>query len=324
MATEEPLRFEPLLERDGFQVSRSPWGADDEIGRLNWVTPESRSALLARADGRALFDLSVDYFNGMPSVRSHEHLPKYAHWMLETPRGMVNDAPPEARDLFRRWSLSADAFSVAVHTGTHIDMLNHVGLYGCCWNGFEADEHLGSQGWARCGSENVLPIFARGVLLDVAGLHGVDCLPASHPITPDELRKTAAEEGVELRRGDVVLIRTGRMRLWPDYDAYQAENEPGITLASARYLCEEAGAMCVGSDNFALEVLPMEDPSVLFPCHTYLLAAAGAQIIEILDLEELAAAKQYEFAFFGFPLRLRGSTGAPLRAVAMPLRETGR
>jgi kynurenine formamidase len=78
--------------------------------------------------------------------------------------------------------------------------------------------------------------------------------------------------------------------------------------------------MCVGSDTAALEVTPAEGSAVLFPCHTYLLAAAGAQIIEVLDLEELAAADQHEFAFFGFPLRLRGSTGSPLRAVAVPLR----
>jgi hypothetical protein len=56
----EPLVFEPLLERDGVRVSRSPWGPDDEIGRLNWITPESRAEILGRLNGHGLFDLSVD------------------------------------------------------------------------------------------------------------------------------------------------------------------------------------------------------------------------------------------------------------------------
>ena len=82
----ESFVYEPLLERDGVTVSRSPWGADDEIGRLNWITPESRAAILARLDGRRVFDLSVDYFMGMPSwVAAGD--PKYNIYMTHTPRG---------------------------------------------------------------------------------------------------------------------------------------------------------------------------------------------------------------------------------------------
>ena len=64
------LVFEALLERDDVTVSRSPWGPDDEIGRLNWITPESRQRVLGSLDGRKVFDLSVDYFKDMPTWSS--------------------------------------------------------------------------------------------------------------------------------------------------------------------------------------------------------------------------------------------------------------
>ena len=58
--------FEPILDRDGVKVSKSPWGPDDEIGRLNWITPETNKEILEHLDGSHLFDLNVDYFLGMP------------------------------------------------------------------------------------------------------------------------------------------------------------------------------------------------------------------------------------------------------------------
>ena len=120
----------------------------------------------------------------------------------------------------------------------------------------------------------------------------------------------------------VVLVRTGRMTKWPDFDGYLS-NPPGIGLPAAKYLCEEAGAMCIAGDSIALEVLPSEEPDVFLPVHAYMFATAGAQIMEVVNMEEIAAEKQYEFAFLGFPLKLRGATGAPdalLRGAAPGLR----
>ena len=158
------------------------------------------------------------------------------------------------------------------------------------------------------------------MLLDVAGLHGVDCLPDGYAITPDDLRKAAAEQGVEIRPKSVVCVRTGRMTKWPDFDGYLL-NPPGIGLPAAKWLCEEAGAMCIAGDSIALEVLPSEEQEVFLPVHCYMFATAGAQIMEVVNMEELAAEKQYEFAFLGFPLKLRGATGAPMPAYAVPLRD---
>jgi hypothetical protein len=86
----EEFVFEPLLERDGVTVSRSPWGPDDQIGRLNWITPEATAAILGSLDGRHVFDLSVDFFKGMPSwVAAGD--PVYDIWMTHTPDGAVID-----------------------------------------------------------------------------------------------------------------------------------------------------------------------------------------------------------------------------------------
>ena len=316
--TEESLTYEAILEKDGVKVSKSPWGSDDEIGRLNWITPESQKEILERLDGTKVFDLSVDYFIGMPSWSAAGD-PKYDIWMTHTPQGSVNDnlsgAGPEVHE---KYSYCGDSISLYTHCGTHIDTLNHLGYFGCFWNGWTAEKHLGSRNWTVGGTEKYPNIIARGVLLDIAGLHGVDCLPDSYEVTVDDLQKAAGDQGVELRRGDVVCLRMGRMTAWPNYDGYLV-NPPGIGLAGARYLCEETGAMCIAGDTIGLEVLPSVDEGFL-PVHCYMFATAGSQIMEVVWMEEIAAEKQYEFAFIGGPLKLTGATGAPFRPIAVPLR----
>jgi kynurenine formamidase len=315
----DPTAYEAVLERDGLKVSRSPWGPDDEIGRLNWLTAESQRQILGQLDGTKIFDLAVDYFVGMPSWTAAGD-PKYDIWMTHTPSGSVLDnlsgAGPDAH---RTYAYSGDAIEMYTHCGTHIDTLNHMGYFGCFWNGWTPEEHLGSRCWTKGGAEKFPPLISRGVLLDIAGLHGVDCLPPSYEVTPDDLRKAAREQRVELRRGDIVQIRTGRMTVWPDSEA-MLHDQPGLGVPAAEHLCREVGAMCVGGDTISLEVVPSPDPDVFLPVHSYMFATAGAQIMEVVYLEELAAEKQYEFAFLGFPLKLTGATGAPMRPIAVPLR----
>ena len=89
------------------------------------------------------------------------------------------------------------------HCGTHVDTLNHLGFYGTFWNGWTPDKDLGSRVWNKGGPEKYPPIIARGVLLDIAGLHGVDCLPTSYAITPDDLKKAA-----EASRASSYVART--------------------------------------------------------------------------------------------------------------------
>jgi kynurenine formamidase len=308
---------ETVLERDGLKVSKSPWGSDDEIGRLNWITPEASLALLARSGGERLFDLSVDYFMGMPSFQAFGD-PPYQISMTHTPHGTIADnASGMGPDVHRKYSYCGDAVSMYTHLGTHIDTLVHLGYYDHYWNGINVEEHLGSRAWTVGGADKYPPLIARGVVLDIAALHGADRVPDGYVIGPDAVRDAAARQRLELRRGDIVLIRTGKMQVWPAAE-YLEMPMPGINLAAARYLCEEAGAMIIGADTAALEAFPGDEEGYA-PVHCYMFATAGTPIMEVVNLEELAGERLHEFVFVGMPMPLRGATGAPLRPIAIPL-----
>ena len=300
-------------------VGRSPWGPDDEIGTLNMMTDSSRAAVLARVSGGHTYDLSVEFFNGMPSWYLAGD-PLYQLWMTHTPRGHAIDDPLELGKVQNaKVAYTGDAVSMYTHTGTHIDALNHFGLHGAVWNGFTADEHLGDRGWKKLGVEKFPPIIARGVLIDVAAYKGVPLLPDSYSITPEDLQGALARQGTRLQRGDVVLIRGGRMTVWPDVHAYVL-NQPGLGLPGARWLVEEQGAMVVGGDNLSLEHFPVHGDDNWIPVHSYLLAQRGVPIIEVAFLEELSRDRVYEFAFIAAPLKWRGASAAPFRPIALPLR----
>ncbi len=319
IATDRELVPEAILEKDGLKVSASPWGKDDEIGRLNWITPDTNAAILDHLDGRHVFDLNVEYFIGMPSwVAAGD--PGYGFWLTHTPQGSINDnLSGVGAHAHERYSYCGDSIHLYTHCGTHVDTLNHLGHHGMYWNGWTADKDLGSRVWNKGGLDKYPPIIARGVLLDVAGMHGVDSLEEGYAITPKDLQDCAAKQAVELRKKDVVLVRSGRMTAWPDFDAYLLK-PPGINLPAAKWLCEEAGAMCIAGDSIGLEVMPWDEPDAFLPVHAYMFATAGAQIIEVVDMQEIAAEKQYEFAFLGFPMKLRGATGAPMPSYAVPLK----
>jgi kynurenine formamidase len=295
--------------------SRSPFGPEDEIGMLNLITPDSRRRVLESVDAGSTFDLSVDYFVGMPSWTAAGDMP-FQIWMNHTPAGTVlDDSPGVGRAVNERVSYSGESIAMYTHCGTHIDTLCHWGYGGTIWNGFNEAEHLGSRHWTAGGADRQPPIVARGVLLDVAALHEVADLPDSHRIGRADLEAACAREGVEIRPGDVVLVRTGRMSRWPG--AGFLAPEPGLTLEGAAFLAE-AGAVVIGADNLALEVIPPETTDHWSPVHTYLLAECGVAILELAWLEELAAAGLYEFAFVGACMRIRGATAAPIRPLAMP------
>ncbi len=299
-------------------IGTSPWGPNDEIGRLNLITPDSQAAILSRLAGGKNYDLSVEYFIGMPSWQAAGD-PHYRMWMTHTPHGTVIDDPLNlGKTMNEHVSYTGAAISMYTHMGTHIDALNHFGLDGKIWNGFSAAEHAGDRGWQVAGAENIPPIIARGVLIDVAAAKGVNMLPDGYRVTRDDLKEALEKQKTVLSEGDVVLIRTGRMQLYEDADAYMA-NPPGMGLEAARFLVEESGAMVVGADNLSFEAFPSELETDYVPVHTYLLAEQGTPIIELVYLEELSRDQVFEFAFIGSSLKLRGADAAPIRPIAIPL-----
>ncbi|MCA9624584.1 MAG: cyclase family protein, partial [Myxococcales bacterium] len=258
-------------------------------------------------------------FIGMPSWQAAGD-PHYRLWMTHTPHGTVIDDPLSlGESVNEHVSYTGAAVSMYTHMGTHIDALSHFGLNGLIYNGFDAKRHLGDRGWSAAGAEKLPAIVARGVLVDVPRAKGVTMLADGYRVTRDDLEAALRGQNLEVREGDVVLIRTGRMQIYEDAAAYM-NNPPGMGLAAARYLVEERGAMVVGADNLSFEAFPSEIEGNYVPLHTYLLAQQGAPIIELAYLEELARDQVDEFAFIGGSLKLRGADAAPLRPIALPLR----
>jgi kynurenine formamidase len=299
-------------------VGVSPWGPKDQLGRLNLMTEASRAAVLARVQGGKVYDLSVEYFVGMPSWQAAGD-PPYQMWLTHTPHGnVVADPMGMGPAQNAHVSYTGTAVSMYAHMGTHIDALNHFGLDGKIWNGFSAAQHLGDRGWRVTGAETIPPIVARGVLIDLPAAKGQDMLPAGYRVTRTDLAQALDKQKVKLRRGDVVLIRTGRMKLYEQAKAYM-DDGPGLGMEAARFLVEEGGAMIVGADNLSFESFPSEVPGNYVPVHTYLLAQQGTPILELVQLEALARDRVYEFAFVAASLKLRGADAAPLRPIALPL-----
>ncbi|MGY3259057.1 cyclase family protein [Pseudomonas chlororaphis] len=301
------------------EVGVSPWGPKDEIGRLNLITEQSRAAIMARVSGSQAYDLAVEYFVGMPSWQAAGD-PPYQMWMTHTPHGNVIADPMQVGEpMNRHVSYTGSAVSMYAHMGTHIDALNHFGLDGKIWNGFRADQHLGDRGWNVTGAEKLPPIVARGVLIDVAAAKGVDMLADNYRVTRADLQQALKAQKISLEKGDVVLIRTGRMRDYEKAQTYMA-NPPGMSLDAAKFLVEEGGAMVVGADNLSFETFPSEVEGNYLPLHTYLLAMQGAPILELVNLEGLSRDRVYQFAFIGASLKLRGADAAPIRPIALPIR----
>ena len=297
-------------------VSASPFGADDEIGMLNLMTPKSCREVLRQADAGKIVDLALDYFVGMPSWAAGGD-PPFQMWMTHTPGGtVVDDVMGVGRSQNELITYSGDAFSMYTHCGTHLDTLNHFGYHGEVFNHFHHHDHLGSRGWTKNGADKHPPVVARGIMLDIPALLGVDMLPSSYGITGAELNGALRRQQLELRPGDVVLVRTGRIKSWPDPTAYMVDS-PGLNLDGAKFLAE-AGAMMIGTDTVSFEQMPTEDEDNWQVVHTYLLAECGVPIMEVVDCEALADEGIDEFAFVGACMKLRGATGSPIRPLAMP------
>ncbi len=196
------------------------------------------------------------------------------------------------------------------HSGTHIDALSHQAENMELFGGVRIDSKVqAADGFRKHGIETMAPLIARGVLLDVAGAKR---LAPNHVISADELEAT----GVEVREGDVVLVRTGYGAIWERPDDYL--KAAGVGVAGCRWLVDKK-VRAVGADNMAFETVESYDKElgVSLPGHMILLVRAGIPIIENVNLEELAKAGVREFVFVCLPLKMRGVTGSPVRPIAL-------
>jgi len=223
-------------------------------------------------------------------------------------------------DVVRRdgGSHASDLIVTGGHTGTHVDALGHVSHQGKLYGGVPAAQAQTGGRLTMLGIDQLEPVVCRGVLLDVAALHGTDVLPAGYGITPDDLVGAASAAGVEVRAGDVVLIRCGWGGKFDDPTTFLGLDTgvPGPVEAAARWLADR-GIRGTGAETIAYErILPGVGHQHL-PVHRLLLVECGIPIIEVLKLDQLAAAGVREFAFVLAPLKIIGGTGSPVRPLAL-------
>jgi kynurenine formamidase len=200
------------------------------------------------------------------------------------------------------------------HSGTHIDALSHQAENMELHGGVKVDASVQtSAGFKKHGVDTMAPLIGRGLLLDVAGSKRLD---PDHLIKAEELQAAAEKAKVEVRQGDVVLVRTGYGGIWDKPDVYL--RAAGVSAAGSRWLAS-LRVKAVGADNMAFDSLADFDKElgVNLPAHLLLLVRAGIPIVENLNLEELAQAGVHEFAFICLPLKMRGATGSPVRPLAL-------
>jgi kynurenine formamidase len=203
------------------------------------------------------------------------------------------------------------------HTGTHIDAPSHQADHLVLCGGVAVDAQVQtSRGFTRHGVEEIPPIVAPGVLLDLTAQLGVQALAQGYAVTAAELEACCERQDVTIEPGDVVLVYTGNEQSWGDTERYLAG--PGMAGEASRWLAER-GVLAVGADNMAWDVLGVVDPELgcTLPGHLLLLAQRGIYIIENLRLGDLAAVRAYRFAFVCTPLKFVGATGSMVRPIAI-------
>lgn len=206
----------------------------------------------------------------------------------------------------------AEHVGMTLHVGTHVDALGHFAADGRWHGGAEAaadGNKLSSHGIDQLG-----PVVARAVVVDVAGGRGIRCLDPGERVTRSMLEQTCAAQGTGIEPGDVVLVRTGWGRFYAADPERYAASEPGLDEEAARFLSGR-GAIAVGADNMALEVLPFAEQRRAFPVHQHLLAEAGVHIVENLALDEVCGAGVRSGLFLLLPIRFVGATASPVTPV---------
>ncbi len=215
-------------------------------------------------------------------------------------------------------STANDIIITGTHVGTHVDAPAHIAQDGRLLDGVSAEDAIEGGKYFGLGIHHFQPLATRGVLLDVPAVLGIHSCEAGYEITIADLEQSLELTGTELKSSDVVLIRTGWGRFFGDPDLYggQTSGAPGVGEAAALWLAEK-GVRAVGADTIAFERIAPRLGHATLPVHRILLVERGVNIIETLNLEELAAKSAFVFLLVVAPLAIVGATGGPARPLAL-------
>ena len=289
------------------------WGAEDERGTVNFITPEVIRRAAACVKRGQVFSLALPFDSDGPQFGQGGRVnPVHTMTSLANPMSPDPDGPRYADDVI----------VMPLQCATQWDSLAHVHYGGQLYNG-HAVSTITATGAGRNGIDKMAAgIVSRGVLLDVARVLGVERVAPGRVISPDDLEAAERAQGVRVEPGDVLLLRTGHMRAFTvdrDRIAYMKQM-PGLGLSCVEWLhAREVAA--VASDTNMVEVWPPEDESVLFPVHSLCIRDMGLTLGEMFDLEALAADCAgdgvWTFLFTAPPLPVTGGVGSPINPLAV-------
>jgi len=300
------------------------WGPEDEIGTLNYITPGKvvEASRLVR-QGKTL-SLALPFDSSGPQTGRFGRV-NPIHQMVATGTDHVagNQRVLDFAEGPYGFGFADDTITMYLQTGTQWDGLSHIFRDGKMWNGRDA-RLVTSAGAARNGIEKFKDkVVTRGVLLDIARSRGVEYLEPGQAIYVEDLDAAAAQAGVAIGEGDIVLIRTGEMgrrlreRNWGPFSAGDA---PGISFTTAPWIAEKRLAG-IATDTWGVEVRPNELEGAFQPLHLVIVVNMGLLVGEIFYLEELAqdCAQDgvYEFLFIAPPLPITGAVGSPINPLAI-------
>jgi len=287
------------------------WGSDDQLGTLNFIDEAARlRGVKSVRTGRA-FALGLPLDENGPQMGFVKGRDNPVHTMV-----MINE--PSQPGSTGCWS--DDAITMGVQACTHWDALSHASLDGQLYNGHPASA-ITSEGAALCGIDVIPTIVSRGILLDVARARGVDQLPGGYAIGPEDLDAALALAGLNIEPGDIILLRTGHMKVFLSGDKLNyAVTAPGPGIHAAEWMHRHSVA-ALALDNLIFEVFPCESKDAWLPVHFLHLVHMGMIQGQNWNLEELAADcasdGQYDFLLNASPEPITRGTGSMVNPVAV-------
>lgn len=287
------------------------WGAEDERGALNLLTPEVVLAATKVCKTGKVYNL------GLP-IQAHGSGPVFDYRGTPQRLTLTNTGDPGSFVDFGAGpdvGANEDVLVFASHTLTHMDALSHVFAEGQLYNGFSTDTVRTNLGAGRCGIDKVGGIAGRAVHLDLPRFRGVDWLEPGYPITGDDLESCASAQGTEIRAGDILLVRTGFLEYWHSIGEPETAGQAGVGFAAVDFI-HDHDISVVGADNSAIEPIPF-DRDIFLGIHLELLVKRGIHLLEHLNLPALAADQVTECLLIVAPLNVTGAFGSPINPIAI-------
>ena len=281
----------------------SKWGAGDERGSGNHMKPQTvlnAARLIKTGEVIELGHVLNDKI-AIQSTRRFEMFTKRTGEFLGSNR---------------RGSNEELVVSEIGQVGTQFDGFAHQTHENSLYNCFKLNEIATREGFKKLGIHNVGALMTRGVMIDVAGLKGVDMLEGGYEITVADLEGALRKQNLALQAGDAVIINTGWGKLFGKDNPRYQKSHPGIGVKAAEWIIAK-DPMLMGADNTSVEVSPPTDPMLSGPIHQMALVVYGVHLLEHLKLEELSAKGVHEFAFIMQPLKLQGATGSAVAPIAV-------